>query len=46
MEKGADGKGGGIGSKEKYESHTQIADLTIIFADTRVILVKWANVRI
>eukprot|EP00903_Cladosiphon_okamuranus_P017946 g16513.t1 len=28
------------GSKDKYESHTQVSDLTIIFADQRVILVK------
>lgn len=31
------------GSGDKYESHTQIGDLTIIFADTRVVLVKIAK---
>lgn len=34
------GDGGDGGSKDKYESHTQVGDLTIIFADTRVVLVK------
>ena len=40
VENGVDGKKSGGGSKDKYESHTQVGDLTIIFADTRVILVK------
>ncbi|CAN0206390.1 unnamed protein product [Scytosiphon promiscuus] len=34
------GEGEANGSADKYESHTQISDLTIIFADTRMILVK------
>ncbi|CAM9455743.1 unnamed protein product [Ectocarpus sp. 4 AP-2014] len=37
VESGVEGKGS---TGDKYESHTQISDLTIIFADTRMILVK------
>lgn len=37
VESGVEGKGS---TDDKYESHTQISDLTIIFADTRMILVK------
>ena len=38
VEKGVDGKDSG--SNDKYESHTDIGDLTIIFADTRLIIIK------
>lgn len=38
VEKGVDGKH--RGSNDKYESHTDIGDLTIIFADTRLIIIK------
>ncbi|CAM9140186.1 unnamed protein product [Hapterophycus canaliculatus] len=41
VESGVDGKKSR--SKDKYESHTQVGDLTIIFANTRVILVKRTN---
>lgn len=41
VESGVDGKSS---SGDKYESHTQISDLTIIFADTRMILVKRTKV--
>ena len=40
MESGVDGKESEGESKDKYESHTQVSDLTIIFANTRMILVK------
>lgn len=40
VESGVDGKESEGESKDKYESHTQVSDLTIIFADTRMILVK------
>lgn len=41
IEKGVDGKADGKGGK--YESHTSVADITIIFADTRLVLVKMAE---
>ena len=40
VESGVDGKESEGESKDKYESHTQVSDLTIIFANTRMILVK------
>lgn len=43
VESGVEGKGSG--SRDKYESHTRVGDLTIIFANTRVIMVKRAKVR-
>eukprot|EP00752_Nemacystus_decipiens_P006311 g5691.t1 len=43
VENGIDGKKSGGGSNDKYESHTKVGDLTIIFADKRVILVKRAK---
>lgn len=43
MESGAGGKG--QESNDKYECFTKIGDLTIIFADTRVIIVKGMEVR-
>lgn len=44
VENGVGSKKSGGGSKDKYESHTQVGDLTIIFADNRVILVKRTKV--
>lgn len=40
VESGVDGKDSEGESNDKYESHTQVSDLTIIFANTRMILVK------
>lgn len=44
VESGVKGKEGDSGSTDKYESHTQISNLTIIFANTRMILVKRSQV--
>lgn len=44
VESGVEGKGSS--SRDKYESHTRVGDLTIIFANTRVIMVKRTKVRL
>lgn len=43
VESGVDGKSPG-GSREKYESHIQIDNLTIVFASSTVILVRQTKV--
>ena len=38
--------GKGKGSNDKYESHAQVGDLTTIFADTRLVLIKRTKVSV
>jgi len=44
VEAGVDGSGSESEPRDNYESHTQVGDLTIIFAATRMILIKRTEV--